>query len=217
MIPDAIGWLYLNDTVAVELDAAYPKSDFKAASYWDRDTRRLSRMIRDKTFMCPTRRVIKNWESKAHQKVWTYVFSEPLGLADKIVKLGTFHASELPFLFQTYYWVPKLAPFLDSDKVHRAAVALQCYWSNFVWNGDPSIVIPECQNETTNYDFPEWPAFAASRTGYEDASSYLSLTDAPQMKPLAGSTTFAYPDDETPGSNRCDIFDANSVVFHNLK
>lgn len=118
-------------------------------------------------------------------------------------------SSELNYLFEGWYWLPKWwadsAGGITKEKI-LAATAIQCYWANFVHNGNPSTNIPQCEN-TNN---AEWTQYTPTN------KKFLNLQGQSSMMDVAGATTMPYPDDFTPGSNRCDIFMNATAVWHNL-
>ena len=60
----------------------------------------IRRMIRDLIFMCPLRALASAWSS-ANLPTFLYVFDFSYGLA-KLIGLGDFHGSELPFVFRNW-------------------------------------------------------------------------------------------------------------------
>ena len=77
-----------------KVEAIYTKEEFGDGDMLIR------RMIRDLIFMCPLRALASAWSS-ANLPTFLYVFDFSYGLA-KLIGLGDFHGSELPFVFRNW-------------------------------------------------------------------------------------------------------------------
>ena len=112
--------------------------------------------MRDFIFMCPNRNLYENWLEKSGENVYTYVWAENIFnifIRTVLTKLGTFHGSELFYLFESYAFFPA---FLSAPFIHKPVTTptIQCYWANFIHSGNPSQNIPEC--EAFMNDKPTW-------------------------------------------------------------
>eukprot|EP00811_Abedinium_folium_P032852 NODE_5863_length_1727_cov_5.056250.p1 GENE.NODE_5863_length_1727_cov_5.056250~~NODE_5863_length_1727_cov_5.056250.p1 ORF type:complete len:493 (-),score=107.64 NODE_5863_length_1727_cov_5.056250:249-1616(-) len=161
------------------------------------------RMLRDAIFACPERRVAQAWQN-AGVPAYVYVFDFSLGFVAHDVDLGTFHSSELPFVFGTFLKVIHLLPRLSN--IRGMSAIMSCQWTAFARHGDPNgggpnaTASPGCEDVHGVVD--EWPAFGASR-------AYYSLQDSPATKPEAVELRPGnrYPDDSFPADDRCDMWD----------
>ena len=75
---------------------------------------------------------------------WLYFFSRTPQASGQT--LGAFHASELPFVFDSH------SPFLNANAAdHALTQTMVTYWSNFAKTGDPN-----------GSDVPVWPAYSSA-------------------------------------------------------
>jgi para-nitrobenzyl esterase len=75
---------------------------------------------------------------------------------------GSYHTSELPYVFDTLHALPR--PWTDTD--HKVAATMQAYFVNFIKTGDPN-----------GGNLPRWQAFDAAK------SDVMTLGAAPGMRP----------------------------------
>jgi len=75
---------------------------------------------------------------------------------------GSYHTSELPYVFDTLHTLPR--PWTDTDR--KVAATMQAYFVNFIKTGDPN-----------GGSLPRWQAFDAGK------SDVMALGAAPGMRP----------------------------------
>jgi para-nitrobenzyl esterase len=97
------------------------------------------RYLGDRSFVGPSRAVA----AKRRGATWFYLFSVPPVAGPAGARLGAFHGSELPLLFQARMGIPY------SDAAEAVGAAMRRYWVRFATDGNP--------NEP---GLPEWPAYA---------------------------------------------------------
>eukprot|EP00400_MALV-I_sp_L67-5_P001170 gene1170-218_t len=192
-LPIALDWVFQNDNATQKILETYSAKDFANTGFlnWRSNS---------------ARRYFENWEDKVVENVWTYVFDEKVGWAAAVTHAGTYHASELQYLFESWYWLPELTVgFIPEGKL-QASNAIQCYWANFIHNGDPSENIDSCKD----YGLPAWPEFKKKN------GKYMHIDRSPYVDQVPGAKTEKFPDDFLPGDDRCDLFDEYGAVWHPL-
>jgi para-nitrobenzyl esterase len=123
---------------AEELLRLYPAKDHASphAAY--------DHMLRDALFLCPARRLARTVVEHG-QPVYAYQFTyEPKSLFGLFVKLGAFHAAELPFVFGA----EKGRLSLGSDKERELSSKVIGYWTRFAARSNPN-----------GAGATEWPAY----------------------------------------------------------
>jgi para-nitrobenzyl esterase len=132
--------------------ARYPIANFSSPN------RAIAEVTGDAFFVCPARHSARG-AARAGSPVWLYSFDqvpESAFLAD----LGTFHSSEIPFLFGTDGVYP-LGRVGASGAA--AATALQQIWTGFAKTGDPGA---------------EWPRYTEAGDEYRVLASSMSTGTA---------------------------------------
>jgi para-nitrobenzyl esterase len=76
---------------------------------------------------------------------------------------GSYHSSELPYIFDTLHALRR--PWTEAD--YRVSALLQAYWVNFIKTGNPN-----------GGTLPKWTAFDRSR------NEVMALSVAPHMRPI---------------------------------
>ena len=84
---------------------------------------------------------------------------------------GSYHTSELPYVFDTLHTLPR--PWTDTDR--KVAATMQAYFVNFIKTGDPN-----------GGSLPRWQAFDAGK------SDVMALGIAPGMRPVTAPAKAAY-------------------------
>jgi para-nitrobenzyl esterase len=79
------------------------------------------------------------------------------------VPYGSYHSSELPYVFDTLHSLKR--PWTESD--YRVSALLQAYWVNFIKTGNPN-----------GGQLPNWSAFNSSR------NDVMALDVSPHMRPI---------------------------------
>ena len=120
-------------------------------------TARLSVILRDSLFACPARRTAAALAG-AGGRAWQYVFDFRLRWeASRLGALGTYHASELPFVFRNHGKYD-----FGGDADEKVEALFSRLWAAFAHDADPAAGAP-----------PAWPAYDA-----ED-ETVLRLNEAP--------------------------------------
>jgi len=101
--------------------------------------------FRDQSFGWEMRTWARMSTRTGHQPAYLYYFSRrpPGSQSDR---LRAFHASELPYVFGTFFWP---FPWEDTDK--KLSDAITSYWVNFAKTGNPN-----------GESLPQWPAYNAT-------------------------------------------------------
>ena len=129
-------------------------------------TERLALILRDALFACPARRTAAALATTG--RAWQYIFDHELHWGVSRLGLGTYHASELPFVFRNH---GKHA-FSDSDEMVEALFSQ--LWGAFAREADMKATAP-----------PEWPAYNAKD------EPVLRLNEAPSVaKHLLSNCSF---------------------------
>jgi para-nitrobenzyl esterase len=89
-------------------------------------------LVRD-AYMTSTYRWAVGRSRASGQPVYSYIYVHPAPVA-KPPSFGTFHTSEIPYLFGVLD--RRHRPYTDADE--RIAKQLQTYWLNFIRTGDPN-------------------------------------------------------------------------------
>ena len=131
-------------------------------------TARLALILRDSLFSCPARRVAAALTASGGI-AWQYVFDYELCWGASRLGLGTYHASELSFVFRNH----GKHIFDTSDETVEALISR--LWGAFAHHANPAAGAP-----------PDWPAFDAQN------EAVLRLNAAPSVATLLlrGNCTF---------------------------
>ncbi|HEX4270869.1 MAG TPA: carboxylesterase family protein [Rhizomicrobium sp.] len=98
-----------------------------------------------------------------HAPLYYYDFEHVMP-GDTAADWGSYHSSELPYVFNTLHVLNR--PWTETDT--KVGALLQAYWVNFIKTGDP------------NGDaLPHWAAFDAAK------DEVMALGPAPHMRPIA--------------------------------
>ena len=87
----------------------------------------------DAVFTCPARRIARAAASGQSQPVHRYLFTHSYSNSP-LAALRAFHASELPFVFQTF----SAAAYLPTKAELELSAAIQGYWARLAGAGDPN-------------------------------------------------------------------------------
>ena len=136
-------------------------------------TERLALILRDALFACPARRTAA--ALAANGRAWQYIFDYELHWAVSRLGLGTYHASELPFVFRNR---GKHA-FSDSDETVEALFSQ--LWGTFAREADMKASMP-----------PEWPAYNAKD------EPVLRMNEAPTVAKHLLSNNCSFWDEVEP-------------------
>jgi len=175
-----------------KVEAIYTKEEFGDGDMLIR------RMIRDLIFMCPLRALASAWSS-ANLPTFLYVFDFSYGLA-KLIGLGDFHGSELPFVFRN--WLEFIKPIDPFQSPRRMSDIISCKWTSFAHGHDPNGGTNESQwisgCENINGRYSDWPSFGEERLFY-------TLKAQPEVHGILTDNHF--PDDTFPRDEKCDLWD----------
>lgn len=84
---------------------------------------------------------------------------------------GSYHTSELPYVFDTLHMLPR--PWTEADR--KVAATMQAYFVNFIKTGDPN-----------GAGLPRWQAFDAAK------NDVMALGTLPGMRPITDPAKAAY-------------------------
>lgn len=101
--------------------------------------------FRDQGFGWEMRTWARMATKTGHQPAYLYYFSRRLP-GPQSERLRAFHASELPYVFGTFFWP---FPWEDTDK--KLSDAITSYWVNFAKTGNPN-----------GENLPQWPVYNAT-------------------------------------------------------
>jgi para-nitrobenzyl esterase len=87
----------------------------------------------DAVFTCPARRIARAAASGQSQPVHRYLFTHSYSNSP-LTALRAFHASDLPFVFQTF----SAAAYLPTKDELELSAAIQGYWARLAGAGDPN-------------------------------------------------------------------------------
>lgn len=105
------------------------------------------------------------WIKARHVKSPAYYYDfEHVMPGAEAATYGSYHSSELPYVFDTLHTLKR--PWTESD--YRVSALLQAYWVNFIKTGNPN-----------GGQLPKWTAFDASH------NDVMALSAAPHMRSLA--------------------------------
>jgi para-nitrobenzyl esterase len=135
---DYVAWVrarYPRDLAEAILRVYPPAQDPEATR------RQRLKVLRDETFGVPIIRLLRSQENRAPLWVYRFAWQPDSG------SVGAFHGAELPFVFGTH----KEIHWWDSTpRVVEITNLVQCFWADFVSNGDPN-----------GSGLPEWPESSA--------------------------------------------------------
>jgi len=100
---------------------------------------------------------------QARSPVFYYDFEHVMPGAEAI-PYGSYHSSELPYVFDTLHTLKR--PWTESD--YRVSALLQAYWVNFIKTGNPN-----------GGQLPKWDAFDPS------TNNVMALSVSPHMRAIA--------------------------------
>ena len=103
------------------------------------------------------------WAAGWHNRVYLYDFEHVMP-GDGATDWGSYHSSELPYVFGTLSVLGR--PWTDADQ--KVAATLRAYWVNFIKTGDPN-----------GQDLPKWTIFELKN------SKVMALGDDAHMRPIA--------------------------------
>lgn len=196
---EALRYFFRENVTQVE--AIYQESEFGG----DGDEM-MKRMIRDMMFMCPLRALSSAW-AQHDLPAYMYVFDFSYGLA-KIIGLGDFHGSELPFVFRN--WLEFIKPIDPFHSPRHMADIISCKWTSFAYALDPNGGVDESRwppgCEDINREFSDWPRFHATQRLFYD------LKGRPEVHEILADNR--YPDDLFPRDPKCNLWDELASTLH---
>lgn len=201
-----LNWLFSAEDQA-KIRKLYKPSEFgflNPAKYY----KTVSKLMRDAGFMCSDRFVARQWRDRGLE-AFLYTFSFNFGDVLDSLPLGTFHGSELPFVWHRLLDIIKLFP--GHGDQYAMADIMSCQWATFVHTGRPSStnsspLTPGCSH--VHGLIQDWPLFT-------DEEHFYSLRDSPLVRRLQAANK--YPDDERPSNEKCDMWDTVSYPWHDSK
>ena len=111
------------------------------------------------------------WIAARHAKSPTYYYDfEHVMPGAEAVPYGSYHSSELPYVFDTLHTLNR--PWTQAD--YRVSALLQAYWVNFIKTGDPN-----------GGALPRWTAYDPAR------NDVMALGTTPHMRPITDPTKAA--------------------------
>jgi para-nitrobenzyl esterase len=170
------------DTLQLDKNAGFIFQEYPISNYDNKVGLALTRIGTDVLFSCPGRRVAQGLSP--HVPAFAYEFNDPkapniFNLPPTNFPYGSFHASELPYLFDsTTFAGGGHAPF--SPEQEQLSAAMVDYWTQFARTGNPN-----------GSRSPQWPAYTSAN------DTYQSL-EPPTPKPTTG---FA-------ADHHCDFWDS---------
>jgi para-nitrobenzyl esterase len=102
----------------------------------------ISKLLGDMVFVCPARRTVRAISNEG-LPAFLYSFDVIPSYSGVMTILGAYHASEIPFVFNSIAW-----PFEFSDTEAALSLQMMKYWTTFAKNGDPNFT-----------NSPLWPAY----------------------------------------------------------
>ncbi|EER06522.1 hypothetical protein Pmar_PMAR001476 [Perkinsus marinus ATCC 50983] len=137
--------------------------------------------------------------------------------------MGTFHSSEIPFVFkrfedhgvtvkepnmyEVYMGHPPRQP---GDVYHQVSDKMSCMWASMAASGKPvggDVVCPPQPH------LPDWGTYMANSKN--SLGQYLHLGRDVQMEPLVKDN--AYPHSEFASKDVCEFWNAQQFRFHDLR
>ncbi len=104
------------------------------------------------------------WIAARHAKSPTYYYDfEHVMPGAEAAPYGSYHSSELPYVFDTLHTLNR--PWTEAD--YRVSALLQAYWVNFIKTGDPN-----------GGALPRWTAYDPAR------NDVMALGTTPHMRPI---------------------------------
>lgn len=203
----ALNWTFPQDVD--EILSAYPISEYQSEGPKNAYKKQFARIIRDVVFGCSNRNMSTLWHADGLD-AYLYTFSFDFGTLDKLLQVGTFHASELVFVFRNYLWIPEVLPM--TGDVKGMADIVSCQWTSFAYTGDPnggsdpSKWPPGCQD--IHGKVAHWPKFDGDR-------NYMMLDSVPKVQQVRAANQF--PDDAFPSDEKCNMWDRVTSPWHPKK
>jgi para-nitrobenzyl esterase len=158
------------DTLQLDKSAGFIFQEYPISNYDNKVGLALTRIGTDVLFSCPGRRVAQGLSPQV--PAFAYEFNDPkapniFNLPPTNFPYGSFHASELPYLFDsTTFAGGGHAPF--SPEQEQLSAAMIDYWTQFARTGNPN-----------GSRSPQWPAYTSAN------DTYQSL-EPPTPKPTTG-------------------------------
>ena len=106
-------------------------------------------------------------QARTKSPVFYYDFEHVMPGAEAI-PYGSYHTSELPYVFDTLHTLKR--PWTEND--YRVSALSQAYWVNFIKTGNPN------GGPKNGMKLPKWTAFNSSR------NEVMALSTTPQMRPI---------------------------------
>ncbi|CAE7205665.1 Washc4, partial [Symbiodinium necroappetens] len=211
---EALRYFFRENVTQVE--AIYQESEFGG----DGDEM-MKRMIRDMMFMCPLRALSSAW-AQHDLPAFMYVFDFSYGLA-KIIGLGDFHGSELPFVFRN--WLEFIKPIDPFHSPRHMADIISCKWTSFAYALDPNGGVDESRwppgCEDINREFSDWPRFHATQRLFYDLKGRPEVHEILADLWLKGCNGYnrctqdnRFPDDLFPRDPKCNLWDELASTLH---
>lgn len=199
-----LDWSFTHEDQA-KITSMYRPDDYgkyNLAKYY----KMIARVMRDLGFMCSDRVLARQWRDDG-LKVYLYTFNFDFGKAIDALPLGSFHGSELPFIWRSYLTLLKVPP--TAGAVQWMADIMSCQWATFAYTGSPSgsdtsQLPPNC--EKIHGAVADWPVFSEDEPYYSLHASHWS--GGPTVGQLRANNM--YPDDERPSNAKCDMWDTVS-------
>ena len=125
-----------------------------------------------------------------------------VGPISRILPVGDFHGTEVPFVFDNVNINPLKHWPTRGDKQGMGNI-MSCLWASFAYSGSPNGAAGKMPlNCTDTHDkLPTWPSFGSQRF-------FFSLNDEAgnhsKVRELQADNN--YPDDEWPSDKRCDMW-----------
>lgn len=136
---------------------AYPP-----AAYGNDTWQRATDMITNAVFTCAARRAARALAA-AGAPTWLYQFSYDLKFIENelIPGIGTYHTSEISFVFGNAFPSELIHPWTPADAEVRDA--MQSWWAQFAYDRDPNTGNPNASTAPL-----VWPRFGAAPSGIEE-------------------------------------------------
>lgn len=132
------------------LAAQYPAENFSSIGS------AVSQIFTDLSFVCPARQLADIW-ADSNRSTFVYQFTQEVTASIELLdlflgsaspELGTFHASEIPYIFG----IDSILGVVTSDEQNTTRAAMMQYWANFAHTGNPN---------TEN--LADWPSYSSTQ------------------------------------------------------